>query len=298
MRIEQMRQLVELAKYKSLNIASQNMHITQQALSVSVKKMEEELETELLVRTSHGVHLTESGIHFAQGFNKILAEYDLLLSNSKKSEPNAQQPIQVLVSYGAMEAFLAEVLSNYLCRGPISKVHVAEASYTEVIERISNGEVDLGINMFSGEVESKNTYQGITTIPLFKSPLFIRVSEKSPLAEYSLVSLEDLKDETILVYNNQAWQQSYMRETLDTLGKNIKYTVEENYQMHLNMIRNGIAIAFGVMGGKFFRQESGIKYIKIKEPIEVSAVCLHRTNKSLSPEQQFFINYLQIECNK
>lgn len=38
MRIEQMRQLVEIAKYKSLNTASQNMHITQQALSVSVKK--------------------------------------------------------------------------------------------------------------------------------------------------------------------------------------------------------------------------------------------------------------------
>ena len=36
MRVEQMRQLVEIAKYKSLNVASQNMHITQQALSVSV----------------------------------------------------------------------------------------------------------------------------------------------------------------------------------------------------------------------------------------------------------------------
>lgn len=168
----------------------------------------------------------------------------------------------------------------------------------DVVEGISNREADLGINIFSSEVESNHTYNGITTIPLFKSPLFIRVSERSPLAEYSLVSLEDLKDETILVYNNQAWQQSYMRETLDILGKNIKYTVEENYQMHLNMIRNGAVIAFGVMGGKFFRQESGIKYIKIKEPIEVSAVCLHRTDKALSLEQQFFINYLQIECNK
>lgn len=71
MRIEQMRQLVEIAKYKSLNTASQNMHITQQALSVSVKKMEEELDCKLLSRTTHGVSLTEQGSYYAQGFKSF-----------------------------------------------------------------------------------------------------------------------------------------------------------------------------------------------------------------------------------
>lgn len=43
MKIDQMRQLLEIAKSKSLSKASQNMFISQQALSSSIRKMEEEL---------------------------------------------------------------------------------------------------------------------------------------------------------------------------------------------------------------------------------------------------------------
>ena len=61
MRIEQFEYLTEISKNKSMNAASKKLHITPQALSTSIKKLEEELNLTILDRTTMGVSLTEKG---------------------------------------------------------------------------------------------------------------------------------------------------------------------------------------------------------------------------------------------
>lgn len=61
MRLEQFQYLREIALVGSMNMAGENLHVSQQAISTAMRLLEEELDAVLLVRTSKGVELTAAG---------------------------------------------------------------------------------------------------------------------------------------------------------------------------------------------------------------------------------------------
>lgn len=61
MRIEQLRYFIEVAKTSSINIAANNLYLTQPSISEALKKLEAELDIALLERSHTGVSLTEAG---------------------------------------------------------------------------------------------------------------------------------------------------------------------------------------------------------------------------------------------
>lgn len=302
MRIEQMRQLIEIAKCGSLSVASQKMFITQQALSVSVKKMEKELGATLITRTPRGVYLTEQGLYFAEGFNKILSEYDSLLLGHDylvQKENILKKPFRILVSYGAMEAFLADVLSGFFSKNQFWEMSIGESSYHNILQGLLDGAIDLGIHVFNEPNQSEKIEKDVLEeILICTSPLYVRVSERSPLAQCPVITLATLAKENILVYDSKQWNECYMKETLDSFNIDLHYIAEENYQLHLNMIRSGNAVAFGIMGDKLFHQERGIKYIKLDEPLEVKVIGLMKKSRADDPIYQYILNYLQIASNQ
>ncbi len=300
MKIDQMRQLLEIAKSKSLSKASQNMFISQQALSSSIRKMEEELNVQLMIRTNHGVVLTKEGEYFANGFNRILEEYDTLVINANNHQENivSANDIIVFTNYGALEAFLADAISE-LPKDKVGKVHVKEGSFEDIVENVIEEKCDFGIHSFSKKKgEQDPEYENLNTVTLFRSPLYVKVSDSSPLAKRKALSFEDILEENILIYNSHVWHVNYLLETLSTLKDGFDYRVEENYQLHASMVSSGHAISFGVLGGKFSRQTKGIKLIKLDEPLEVVVACFIKKGKIVAPHVQFFINHLQLECNR
>lgn len=300
MKIEQMRQFLEIAKNKSLSRASNNLYISQQALSSSIKKMEEELSTQLMIRTNHGVALTEEGEYYANGFNKILEEYDELLFNAQCNSTKCQEQndVNIIANYGAMETFLADVLSK-MPGNKIGQVHMCEGLLEEILEEVVSGRCDVGIYSFAKKKgESEEKYDGLDSILLFQSPLYVKVSEESPLAENKYLKFEDIIEENILIYNNRLWPDNHLFKTLSSLKQGFNYKVEENYLLHSNMVRSGHAVSFGVMEGKFCRQEKGIKFVRLDEPVEVQVVCFVKNDRNIPPHVQFLINHLQLECNR
>lgn len=72
MHIDQLRYLVLIKRLGSINKASEQVHISQQALSTSIKKLENEVGHDLLVRHTHGVSLTENGRLLAKFAEEML----------------------------------------------------------------------------------------------------------------------------------------------------------------------------------------------------------------------------------
>lgn len=76
MRLEQLKYLVDVAQTHSITNTAQHFFITQQAISSSLKQLEEEFCATLLNRHSFGVTLTEQGkvvVDFAQ---RVIADFD------------------------------------------------------------------------------------------------------------------------------------------------------------------------------------------------------------------------------
>ncbi len=81
MRIEQLQYLIEISNSTSISAASEKLHISYQALSHSMKSLENELDITLLTRTNKGSVLTEDGKkvvalakQFIKGLDKVHAQ--------------------------------------------------------------------------------------------------------------------------------------------------------------------------------------------------------------------------------
>ena len=81
MRMDQLNCLVDIAQTGSLTSTAKRLFVSQQAVSKSIKQLEEELGVTILIRTKTGVTFTEDGIAVVEFARKVLAEQDNLLQN-------------------------------------------------------------------------------------------------------------------------------------------------------------------------------------------------------------------------
>ena len=78
MKIENMRYIIEVSKYKSINKASKNLFMNQRQLSRLIALTEEELDMKIFERTSKGVVVTEEGREIIKKFEVIVEAYESL----------------------------------------------------------------------------------------------------------------------------------------------------------------------------------------------------------------------------
>lgn len=81
MDIRQLTYFHAVAKYKSFTKASGVLHLSQPALSKMVKSLEDELEMELIDRSSRKIELTEAGEIVFEQSKMILDSLDNLSAN-------------------------------------------------------------------------------------------------------------------------------------------------------------------------------------------------------------------------
>ncbi|MBQ7025122.1 MAG: LysR family transcriptional regulator, partial [Peptococcaceae bacterium] len=61
MRMEQLKYFAEVARAHSIAIASEKLFVTQPAISIAIKNLEEELGCVLFIRSKNGIQLTDMG---------------------------------------------------------------------------------------------------------------------------------------------------------------------------------------------------------------------------------------------
>lgn len=73
MTLRQLRIFVSVARHLNITRASQELHMSQPAVSQQLKLLEQQCETKFVVRTSQGVELTERGRAFLDAIRPIVA---------------------------------------------------------------------------------------------------------------------------------------------------------------------------------------------------------------------------------
>ena len=86
MRFEQLNCLVEIAETGSITAAAQKLFISQQAVSTSVKQLEQELGQTLFVRNKSGISFTAKGEETVNFARKILADKEEFVSRMRMEE--------------------------------------------------------------------------------------------------------------------------------------------------------------------------------------------------------------------
>lgn len=147
MNLRQLRALVEIHETGSLQDASMRMHVTQSALSKSIKEFETELGVTLLVRSNKGVSLTEGGVRLLTHARQVMESVRRAKQDIDDFKGAAVSEISIGVTpVTALLPFMDEILIRYQTEHPHTRLKVQEMRPATLLQRLRDGQLDFALS--------------------------------------------------------------------------------------------------------------------------------------------------------
>lgn len=145
MSVKQLRAFLAVAHTLNFAHASERLNLSQPALSLTIKGLEEVLGGPLLQRSTRKVTLTQEGEIFLPMARQLLADWD----NAEEAMRQSFTLQRGKISIAAMPSFAAnvlpEVLKAFRDRYAAINVTVHDVINEQVIEMVREGRVEMGI---------------------------------------------------------------------------------------------------------------------------------------------------------
>lgn len=211
-----------VVKTGNMSLTAKQLYISQPAVSMSIKQLEEKLGKTLLVRSSKGIRTTPEG--------KVLYKYlakalDLIETAETKYMEMIDLNLGEL-AIGASDVILSNYLMDYIEQ--FVKLHskinirVENTSSSETIRLLKEGKIDVGFVNLPVEKDDSVVIHKIMDI----SDCLIGGSKYSYLAENG-VTLEELINYPLLMLNTGC----NARRNLDALARDIGLKLKPNIEL-------------------------------------------------------------------
>ena len=269
----------EVAKEQNITKASENLNISQPAISKTIKLLEEKLGGTLFVRTKKGVILTEEGKEFYSYITKAM-EYINSTENKFSDLINLETGvIKIGVNSTLTKEFLISYLEIFNKSYPKIDIQITNGITSHLINELKNGLIDI---VFLN-LNDKDYGNDIDIIKCKKiHDIFIASKKYSELND-KVISLNELKNYPLIFQakgsNTRNFLDNFLKEKNITLKPNIELA---SYSLVTEFCKAGFGIGYAV---KEFVQkdlnEGKIFSLKIKENIPERYIGYAISNKHL-----------------
>ncbi|MEM6637376.1 MAG: LysR substrate-binding domain-containing protein [Pseudomonadota bacterium] len=192
-RLRQLRCFVKVARKKSFVLASEELGLTQPAVSRSIKELELILGDTLFDRSARGAQLTERGTAFLDTAEAALLQINQGLQTFFTDADQTNQ-VRIGALPNVCSQVLPSVIASYKADFPLSKVAVFPGTNARLLEGLRRGETDLVI----GRLSSSEDMRGLVFEALFDEPIIFVVRAEHEI-EPETASLEDLQRYPLLL---------------------------------------------------------------------------------------------------
>ena len=196
MRIEQLYYLVEVSKHPSLNVASEKLHISHQSLNKSIKSLEEELNTQLLTRSSSGISLTPTGQRTVQSAKIILNELSdlkgFINEYNESTSLNLAGTLKIICTSLTTGTILTPIMNKFSSQLTNVNFSLYEAMQHEVLKKIKTLQYDFGLINMPTEIFSTEYFSDLNYTILQKEEVYALIHKNSSLSRFKSLSLKTL----------------------------------------------------------------------------------------------------------
>ncbi|QGG49739.1 LysR family transcriptional regulator [Lysinibacillus pakistanensis] len=212
MELRDLKAFMAVVEHGSFTKAASESFVSQPSLSKSIKKLEETLRVELLNRSTRHVELTDAGsIVYKQG-QKIMGsvmELHILLDDLLNIQTGA---IKLGIPPLIGTLFFPDIARNFHMQYPKVRLELVERGAKMIGTLVENGEVDIGIVVLPTD-ERKFSVQ-----PFVEDQFFVFINDSHPLALKKYIQLEDLKNETFIIFTEEFTLHDYVINICNTAG--------------------------------------------------------------------------------
>lgn len=292
--IRQLTAFISVADNGSFTRASEQMHLTQSAVSGLIKELETSLGIVLFDRTTRQLSLSVVGHHLLPQARRILNEMQLFENEASSLTSLAQGQVRLAVSQFAASSMPA-VIAQFAKKYPDISVSLLDCSAENVLEHIQNIEVDLGVGTERGFIESEDD---ISADLLYQLPFCVVLPDSHALAQKAEIVWQDLVDTPLITL-----QGPFLEQVTAELDESIANHIQQaRYKVNfmstaLEMTRQG----FGITLCLPYMPEvidwvsaNGLQMRPLAQPVKMRRFFIYqRSSRALSPASIAFKRFLQ-----
>lgn len=239
MNIRDLEYLIALADFKHFRKAADACNVSQPTLSGQLRKLEDELGTVLLERTSRKVLFTQAGLMLVEQAKVVLREVKILkeMASNQGKEMSGPMHIGIIPTLGSYISPL--ILPHLKQLFPTLEVYIYELQTSTLVEQLEAGQLDCGILAFTKESEP------FIEIPIFKEKMRLAVSNEHPWAKETSLSLDQLRDQEMLMLDDGHCLKTQTMDCCLSLGaKENPHFKANSIETLRNMVAANVGIAF------------------------------------------------------
>ena len=237
---------LQVAKYGSITTAAEKMHLSQPTVSLAIKKLEDQLNMQLLNRSFKGVHLTEKGKKVVE-YAKIAFEYlDKIEEMAQECDSTSMNEL-TMYTIPALYNMLSKVASAYYKKYPHGTYKLLKLENHD-LEGIFVQNPEAFVVMICQTSKEFTAEMNSIVLDSSKSYISLRVdSDLLPKEQNSISCRELLNLPLILVDTGEKMSQEFtvsLFERLKSYGEpNVKFTVPD-MNIASNYLINDLGVCF------------------------------------------------------
>ena len=296
MRTEQIIYLREINHSNSLHKASESLHISTQALSLSMRTLEDELGFQILSRSRTGVKLTEKGKRLLHIGNEFLQQLsDIQNTAEKKYQSTLTGTLEILATNGIIETLFPSLISQLFFDYPEFRLKPLSCEFSAITTLLLQDHHELALCYQLYLNESLITQYDSTRfeyIPLIAGRYYCMVPDNSPIAHYKTISLNTMAKYPIILYSPS---KDVLLKLFSHTKNKANIIFAESFSIYKQLLKDGAGLSLTLISEG--SQTSivpvpNLKLLPFKEHINSSLGYLTRRNTSFSPRTIAFISYL------
>jgi DNA-binding transcriptional LysR family regulator len=241
MNLQQLRHFVTLAEAGSFRKAAERLHMTQPPLSVSIRRLEEDLGVVLFSRDVGGVRLTAAGTSVLEQARSALFYLQQIRDVARAVTGGEGGCLRVGFIGSATFALLPRMLPVYLQRFPRVRLELQESTTEEILALVNDRVLDVGLIRYPVYRASEATIEQVEF-----DRLAVALPMSHPLCDLDPVPLGALAREPFILYSRAAVPNLHalVIELCQEAGY-FPHVVQEAVQIQtiLSLVESGLGVA-------------------------------------------------------
>ena len=282
-----------VARHLSFTRASKELHLTQPAVSMQVKQLEDEVGLPLFEQVGKKVFLTDAGKEmqrYATSIQGTLAEAGQVFDEMRGLERGR---LHISVASTA-NYFVPQLLASFCQRYPGIRISLDVTNRDRLLDALSANETDLVI------MGKPPDNMELLAESFMDNPLVVIAPPTHPLANTRDIPLQRLQEETFLVREKGSGTRSATERFFQEHNVAVSSTMEMSSS---EAIKQGVeaGLGFGLLSLHTLEMELALKRLVILDvrelPILRKWYIMHRSGKRLSAVARSFKEFVLKEAS-
>ena len=284
--IQEFRALHACILQGSITGAARQIGKSQPAISRSISNLEYKLGTKLFERSGKSIIATEE----AYRINAETSSFFLMLDNLREESVSRHAPMTLKIAAppNFSSGFIQSVIASFLKNHENVRIELEVAISTIVIDKVAKNEVDLGISDM--DIDTHDTLRE----PFGHSYMACFLPSHLPLAQQSIVKVEDLKDIPLIGLTKRHSARSKLETLLKNLDIKPNIVLETNNSLSaLKLVENGIGIVLMNPFPLADKLSDKVVILPFEKKIKYDPAFIFSTNRAVKKSTRWFISHFK-----